>query len=121
LATVETIVAEGLVENAARQGERLQSGLRELGERTAGIDDVRGMGLMVGVEFRDEQGKPDKAATKAVQRACLDQGLLLLTCGTFENVIRWIPPLVVTGGQIDEALAVFGRAVENHYQPAAVD
>lgn len=121
LATVETVVAEGLVENAARQGERLQKGLRELAEKTAGIDDVRGLGLMVGVEFRDVRGSPDKAATKAVQRACLDRGLLLLTCGTFENVIRWIPPLVVTGVQIDEALAVFGRAVEDHYQPAAVD
>lgn len=121
LATVETIVAEGLVENAACQGERLQNGLRELGDKTAGIYDVRGLGLMVGVEFRDEQGKPDKAATKGVQRACLEHGLLLLTCGTFENVIRWIPPLVVSGEQIDGALEVFARAVESYYQPAAVD
>ena len=116
LATVETILGEGLVENASRQGERLQAGLHELMRRTPGLSDVRGRGLMVGVEFRDGNGRPDKTATKAVQKGCLEQGLLLLTCGTFENTIRWIPPLIVTADQIGEAVEIFGRAVEDHYQ-----
>jgi len=59
----------------------------------------------------DAAGRPDPGRAKAVQSACLGERLLLLTCGTFENVIRWIPPLVVTDPQIDDALATFGRAL----------
>ena len=74
--------------------------------------DVRGRGLMVAVEFSRADRQPDAAAAKAVQRACLDRNLLLLTCGSYENIIRWIPPLVVTGDQINAALAVFGEALK---------
>ena len=117
LATIDVLLEERLPENAAARGARLTAGLRALQARSRaqarddGIGDVRGPGLMVGVEFVDALGRPDPARAKAVQRACLDERLLLLTCGTFENVIRWIPPLVVTDAQIDEALAVFGRAL----------
>ncbi len=105
LATVQVIQEEGLVENAARMGERLLEGLRRLQNDHPAIQDVRGRGLMVAVEF------PEKATAKAVQEACLEEHLLLLTCGTYENVIRWIPPLIVTPEQIDEALAIFARAL----------
>jgi 4-aminobutyrate aminotransferase len=71
------------------------------------IGDVRGLGLMIGVEFRTTERKPDKATTKAVVQACFDRKLMLLTCGTYDNVIRWIPPLVVTEKQIDEAVDIF--------------
>ncbi len=67
---------------------------------------------MVGVEFTAPDGTPDAATAKGVQRACLEERLLLLTCGTFENVIRWIPPLVVSEEEIDDALAVFGAALD---------
>ena len=111
LATIDVMLHERLPENAAARGARLMAGLRELQARDPGIGDVRGLGLMVGVEFVDRDGRPDAARAKAVQRACLDERLLLLTCGTFENVVRWIPPLVVTDAQIDEALATFARAL----------
>jgi 4-aminobutyrate aminotransferase len=109
-ATVETIRDEKLPENAARMGERLMDGLVELQGRYPVIGDVRGRGLMVGTEFTSK-GKPDKDITKAVQKACLDRRLLLLTCGSYENVIRWIPPLVVNEAQIDEALTIFEDAL----------
>ncbi|MFU8888567.1 MAG: aspartate aminotransferase family protein [Trueperaceae bacterium] len=111
LATIEVMLEERLPENAAARGARLIAGLRDLQAREPGIGDVRGLGLMVGVEFVDAHGRPDAARAKAVQRACLDERLLLLTCGTFENVIRWIPPLVVSDAQIDDALALFARAL----------
>ena len=60
------------------------------------------MGLMIATEFTRD-GKPDKDTAKAVQQACLARDLLLLTCGTYDNVIRWIPPLIVTEAQIEEA------------------
>ena len=68
------------------------------------------MGLMVGTEFTSD-GKPDQETAKAVQNACLDRNLLLLTCGTYENVIRWIPPLIVSKEQIEEGVAVFQEAL----------
>jgi len=105
LATVQTLQEEHLVENAAAMGDRLLRGLRGLQAQHPIIGDVRGRGLMVATEFAD------KPTAKAVQDACLERDLLLLTCGTYGNVIRWIPPLVVTAEQIDEALAIFETAV----------
>lgn len=110
-ATIDVLLDEDLPGNAATMGARLLGGLRRVKEDYPVIGDVRGVGLMIGVEFTDVDGKPDKAAAKAVQAACLEEKLLLLTCGTFDNVIRWIPPLVVNAEQTDDALDVFTRAM----------
>ena len=110
VATINVMRDEKLPENAARQGDRLMDGLKSLQAEFPIIGDVRGRGLMVGVEFtRDNQ--PDKAAAKAVQNACLANDLLLLTCGTYDNIIRCIPPLIVNGVQIDEAVQIFAEAL----------
>ena len=92
-------------------GTYLIEGLRGLQKKFPVIGDVRGLGLMVATEF-GKPGHPDKATTKAVQESCLARDLLLLTCGTYENVIRWIPPLIVTQEQIDEAFRLFEEALE---------
>ncbi|TVR93660.1 MAG: aspartate aminotransferase family protein [Trueperaceae bacterium] len=113
-ATLDVMEREALPANATARGEHLRSGLCALQARHPAIGDVRGPGLMVGVEFGAAGGGPDGATAKAVQRACLDERLLLLTCGTFDQVIRWIPPLVVSDAQIDAALATFARALERH-------
>ncbi|MEO8392990.1 MAG: aminotransferase class III-fold pyridoxal phosphate-dependent enzyme [Chloroflexota bacterium] len=110
VATIGVMRDEDLPGNSARMGAHLMEGLKELQAEYPIIGDVRGRGLMIGVEF-GAFDKPDKDVTKAVQKACLDRDLLLLTCGTFDNVIRWIPPLVVNEGQIDEALGVFAEAL----------
>ena len=110
VATIGVMRDEDLPGNAARTGLRLMDGLKELQAEYPIIGDVRGRGLMIGVEFgRGDQ--PDKDSAKAVQKACLDRDLLLLTCGTFDNVIRWIPPLVVNDAQIDGALGLFAEAL----------
>jgi 4-aminobutyrate aminotransferase-like enzyme len=109
-ATVETIRDEDLSGNATRMGERLLDGLAELQGRYPVIGDVRGRGLMVGTEFT-RGGQPDKDITKAVQKACIERRLLLLTCGSYENVIRWIPPLIVNEAQLDAALTTFEDAL----------
>jgi 4-aminobutyrate aminotransferase len=75
------------------------------------IADIRGLGLMIGSEFRTPDGKPDKTTAKAVAHACLDRRLMLLTCGPWDNTIRWIPPLVVSAAQIDQALAILAEAL----------
>jgi 4-aminobutyrate aminotransferase len=110
-ATLRVIKEEGLVENAAERGGQLTAGLRRLQADFPIIGDVRGLGLMVATEFTSE-GQPATAIAKAVVKAAQEAGLLLLTCGTDDNVIRWIPPLVVTGDEIEEALAIFAGALD---------
>lgn len=106
LATLDVIQDEGLVQNAANRGEQLRAGLQESTKHT-GADNVRGLGLMQGVEFRDSHGKPDGAAAKAAQQAAHHHGLLLLTCGAWGQVVRFIPALVVDGAQVSEALTIW--------------
>ncbi len=117
-ATIEVLVEEKIPENAAKMGERLMDGLIKLQQEFSVIGEVRGRGLMIGTEFTDATGQPDKDTCKAVQKACLEQDLMLLTCGTYENIIRWIPPLVVNAQQIDEALSVFRGALEKSVKTA---
>ncbi|MGK4579678.1 aspartate aminotransferase family protein [Kitasatospora sp. HPMI-4] len=111
LATLDVIRDERLVENAAEQGLRLTDGLRKAAAAAPAIADVRGLGLMAGSEFCRPDGSPDPDTARRAQQAAADLGLLLLTCGTHLNVVRMIPALVVTAGQIDEALALWSEAV----------
>ncbi|MCA9981377.1 MAG: aminotransferase class III-fold pyridoxal phosphate-dependent enzyme [Anaerolineales bacterium] len=110
-ATIEVLQEERLVENAAVMGDYLQEKLHELQAEYPVIGDVRGQGLMVGVEFSTPDGKPDAETATAVAKSCIENDLLLLICGSYQNVIRWIPPLVVTQSQIDEALTIFNNAL----------
>lgn len=112
LATVKTLQDEKLVENAAEMGDRLMAGLRKLQKQYPFIGEVRGRGLMVGVEITAE-GSDSKSLTSAIQQGCLERDMLLLTCGTYGNVIRWIPPLIVNKAQIDEGLAIFEAALKS--------
>lgn len=96
-----------MLENANARGTQLKTGLAHLREKYPQIADIRGLGLMVGTEFRDANGKPDKKFTKAVQHGCIDRNMLILTAGPWDNTIRWIPPLVVSEEQISEALNIF--------------
>jgi 4-aminobutyrate aminotransferase len=112
VATIQAMRDEDMPGNAARRGVELVTGLRKFQEQYPVIGDVRGLGLMVGTEFT-EKGRPaDKALLKAIVHACEERGLLLLTCGTYDNVIRWIPPLVVTEAQVHTALDIFGQALK---------
>ncbi len=113
IAVLETIESEGLVENAAARGAELLAGLRAIMADDPRIGDVRGVGLMIGVEFVKDRAtrEPDGGTCEAVRALCADEGLLILSCGTEHNVIRWIPPLDVTSAEIDEALAIFRSAL----------
>ena len=111
LAVLEEIRERDLVANAAARGAELSAGLREIAARDERIGDVRGPGLMIGVEFVKDRAtrEPDGPTCEAVIQGCADEGLLVLSCGVEHNVIRWIPPLDVTSEEIAEALAIFGR------------
>ena len=109
VATLEVIEEEGLVANSAERGTQLLEGAKAAA--IDGIGDVRGLGLLVGSEFTAADGTPDTARAQAAQQAAARKGLLLLTCGAHMNVVRMIPPLVVTAEQIDEGLAIWSEVL----------
>ncbi len=113
IAVLETIERSFLVANAAERGQQLQAGLRAITERDPRVGDVRGRGLMVGVEFVLDRATraPDGASAEQIMNRCADLGLLLLTCGPAHNIIRWLAPLDVSSAEIDEALSIFEQAV----------
>jgi 4-aminobutyrate aminotransferase len=113
IAVLETIQSEGLVANAAARGDQIVAGLARLTVADARVGDVRGRGLMIGVEFVKDRAtrEPDGAAGDAMIARCADEGLLLLTCGPSHNVVRWIAPLNATADEVDEALGIFGRVL----------
>ncbi|RDV39719.1 acetylornithine transaminase [Bradymonadaceae bacterium TMQ3] len=100
---LEVIARDNLLENARARGERLQAGLRRLAEHFDVITDVRGLGLMVGAECKGN-------AASAIASAAQDEGLLINTAGG--NTLRFVPPLIITDADVDEALERLERAIE---------
>jgi 4-aminobutyrate aminotransferase len=111
-ATIQAMRQEDMLANAQMRGAQLIHELKQIQAQYPIIGDVRGLGLMVATEFRTSQRQPEKAATKAVVHACEVRKLLLLTCGSYDNVIRWIPPLSVSSQQVDDALGIFREALK---------
>ncbi|MCB0021181.1 MAG: aminotransferase class III-fold pyridoxal phosphate-dependent enzyme, partial [Anaerolineales bacterium] len=100
-----------LVERAAQMGQYLLGKLRALQAQYPVMGDVRGRGLMVGVEFTDKLGEPDADTTSAVVDYCVKHRLLILNCGSYKNVVRFIPPLTISQAELDEGLAIFSAAL----------
>lgn len=110
-ATIRAMREENMLQNALDRGAQLVAGLKALQAQYPNIGDIRGLGLMIGTEFRTADHQPDKNTAKAVVQACQERGMLLLTCSTWDNTIRWIPPLVVTAEEIDKGLSIFAEAL----------
>jgi len=110
LATIR-LLERGLIEHAGRVGEHLRARLTALAERSGLIGEVRGLGLMIGVEIvRDRATKLAAPAERdQLIQHCFERGLLLLGCGP--NTVRFCPPLVVTEDEIDTAVAIFGEVL----------
>lgn len=112
LATLDVIDEEGLVENAAQRGAQLFGRLQALQADQTCMADVRGKALMCGIEIRDGDGDPDGRRAEKIAKACEGEGLLVLRCAPNKNVVRLLPPLVVSEQQIDEAVDIFAKAVK---------
>ncbi len=110
LKTIE-LLKNGMIENAATVGNYLQDGLRKLQEKYDCIGDVRGLGLMVGVEFVESKETMTAAPElrDRIEMACFNRGLIILGCG--DSVIRWSPPLILTQENVDVALEIFDDAI----------
>jgi 4-aminobutyrate aminotransferase/(S)-3-amino-2-methylpropionate transaminase len=111
LGAMETMEEENLVARARHIGEILGSSLRELAKKYPVIGEVRGRGAMQAIELVEPGTKnPNTAAMNAVVKYCQSQGVLVLTAGTYSNVVRFLPPLVITDELLKDALSVLDDA-----------
>lgn len=115
LAVLDVIESEGLCARAERQGAMLRARLEDLRSRWSCIGDVRGLGAMVAMELvRDRRADaPDAELTKALVQAAGRRGLVLLSCGVYGNVIRFLAPLTLPDAQLAEGLAILEAALED--------
>jgi 4-aminobutyrate aminotransferase/(S)-3-amino-2-methylpropionate transaminase len=111
LGAIETMAKEDLPAAARRIGDIMLPRLRKLAQAAPVIGDVRGRGAMVAIELvKPGTLQPDAAAAAQVAKACHRAGLLVLTCGTFGNVLRFLPPLVIGEALLNEGLSVLEEA-----------
>ena len=110
LKTIE-LLEGGLVQNAAEVGAYMKAGFEKLQKKYDCIGDVRGMGMMIGVEFVTDKTslKPDPALRDRLEDACFERGLIVLGAGA--NTIRWSPPLILTRENADVAIEIFDAAI----------
>jgi 4-aminobutyrate aminotransferase len=111
LATIGVIDREGLLENAQNMGLRITDRIRTLQKEFDCIGEIRGLGLMIGIEFVDKDGKPDGIRLQKLVDECFKRKLLLLDCGSGDHVIRFLPPLNCTAEEVDESLGIFEEAL----------
>ena len=114
LAVLDQIEKEGLLERSRTLGEKVLGRLREMQDRHDVIGDVRGRGMMTAIELvsdRDTKEPLDGASGNAIVKRCLEEGVLILKAGTYDNVIRLLPPLTIDEGLLDEGLATLNEAL----------
>jgi len=114
-ATLDVIESEGLVSNARERGDQFLTGLRRTATKYQSIGDVRGLGLMLALELiKPGQGDgrvPNPELTKRVQAEALARKLIVLTAGTYVNVLRIIPPLITTSEEVELALGILDESL----------
>jgi 4-aminobutyrate aminotransferase / (S)-3-amino-2-methylpropionate transaminase / 5-aminovalerate transaminase len=121
LANIAFMEKENLPARAIETGNYAMAKLRDLQKNNPLIGEVRGLGLMIGVELvRDEELTPATSEADAIRDALLRQGVLVGVGGVYGKVIRFQPPLIITRPQIDRAIAAFAAALQDVAQPAHV-
>ncbi len=113
LASLDMMEREDLAGRAARLGELIMGRLHEMGERFRSIGDVRGRGAMCAFEMVEDRATktPAKAASSRLIEECYQQGVVTLKCGTYDNVVRLLPPLTIDEALLSEGLDVIEKAL----------
>jgi 4-aminobutyrate aminotransferase len=115
LASLEVMKEENLLQNATKMGEYAMNRLRTMQKNYPIIREVRGVGLMIGIELGNpETGEPDGQAVMDVLDGCLEGGVLFYLCGNSGEVIRMIPPLTVSKSQIDDGLDILESVLQRY-------
>ena len=112
VATLDVIESEGLLANATRQGDRLLAGIRDATQGRSCVAEVRGRGLMIGIELaQGPELAPRADLAKALLQEAFARKLLLLSCGTYGQVVRVIPPLVTTDAEVETAIGIIDESL----------
>ena len=113
LAVLDTVEREGLLDRARRIGALMISRLREMADRFSLVGDVRGRGAMVAIELVEDKSTktPAKHAATRLIDECYRQGVIVLKAGTYDNVVRLLPPLSIDEGLLSEGLDVLEKAL----------
>lgn len=111
LATIDVLQSERLAERAAKVGGEMINRLKKLVGTNPHVGDVRGMGMMIGIEFIEKDGSPSHDLADAVAAKCFADKLMLLTCGSHGHVIRLIPPLNVSDEEAKKGLDILENAI----------
>ncbi len=115
LKVLEIYKKENLIQRAEELGRIAMDRLEEMKDKYAIIGDVRGLGCAIGIEFvKDRNTKePDAESTKSILKYCHEHGLILLPCGTYKNVIRFMFPLVIKEEEMLLGVDILDNAIEN--------
>ncbi|HEY9870767.1 MAG TPA: aspartate aminotransferase family protein [Candidatus Obscuribacterales bacterium] len=111
LATIAVLLEEKLPERAARLGAQMLERLTKFAEGKSHIGEVRGLGLMIAVEFNDREGNPSKEIAERVAAKCFENKLLVLTCGSHGHVIRLIPPLNISDEEAESGIKILEQCM----------
>ncbi len=112
VATLDVFEREQILANVTARGADLIARFKALQATTPSIGDVRGLGLMVGVELIKKDGAPDKELVARIRKVCLESGLILLSCGPHDNILRLIPPLNISQAELDEGWDIMNGAFQ---------
>ncbi len=111
LATIDVLQSEKLPERAYTLGKQIMDRLHAFAKDKAYIGEVRGQGLMIGIEFIDKDGKPSKEMAEKVAERCFENKLMILTCGNHGQVIRLIPPLNLSDAEVESGMSILEKAM----------
>ena len=112
LAVLKVFDEERLLERSQALGEKLKGGLRAIQDKHKAIGDVRGLGSMVAIELFDADGKPNAELTGKIVARARDKGLILLSCGSYYNVIRFLMPVTIPDAQLEQGLAILAECFD---------
>ncbi|WP_435074530.1 aspartate aminotransferase family protein [Halorubrum sp. HHNYT27] len=112
LRAIEYIQAHDLLDHATEVGAWIRDRIRDAGDGDPGVGQVRGKGLFIGAEFVDAAGEPDDDRVDAIQEYCYEHGVLVWTAGQYGNVLRLLPPLVLTQKQAEVGTEIIADAIE---------
>lgn len=105
------IMDNNFLQHVRKIGAFFTAELQKLQQKYSIISSVRGLGLMIGIEFRQADGKPATELVAAIREEALNEHLILLNCGVFHNVIRFIPPLIIEEPEVDKAIAILDKSI----------
>jgi 4-aminobutyrate aminotransferase len=111
LATIDVLQEERLPERAAKLGAEMLKDLQDATKGMAHVGEVRGVGLMIGIDFDDKDGKPSKKFAEKVAEKCLENKMIVLTCGHAGQVIRLIPPLNISDADAEKGMGILKKCL----------